>query len=429
MVGVPALRPETFSRSFPKLHRAQTRKAEAIKHRRGLPAISARGAPPRARRPHIVPHARGHGHLPRPSRAASPRHPPGKPYGKGRAPGPRGAALALKLLNFDRTRRSEVDACSDQFILHINTGLDGGALGQARAPRGAALLRGEGGRAGRPTMPLPIMLGTYLVSVVYDLSDRACQDERDDSASVRSFVGLGERDAPDETTLRGIRHLLGEGGLGEAMLAEVNAALAESGAAVSRGTIVDATFVEAPSSTKKREGARDPETCQGRKGNCWHFGYKAHIGVDADSGLVHTVEGTAANVSGVACAFALVRPGDEEAWVDSGYTGVVRRPEVSGDPALSRVVWHVVARRSKATEADRPFERALSSVRFRAGSPFHVLKDLFGMRKVRCRGARQGHAPDGRRLRPGQPPARPQGSQALCGPGVAPGAGPEEGTG
>ena len=241
-------------------------------------------------------------------------------------------------------------------------------------------------RAGRPAVPLPVMLRMYLVSVVYSLSDRACQDERDDSASVRSFVGLGERDAPDETALCKFRHLLEDNGLGARILDEVNAALAERGAAVSRGTIVDATFVEAPVSTKNREGARDPEAHRGKKGNSWHFGYKAHIGVDADTGLVHTVDVTAANVSDVARAFALVRPGDGEAWADSGYTGVAKRPEVASDPGLARVEWHVAAKRSRVAEADRPFERALPGVRSRVEHPFHVLKDLFGIRKVRCRG-------------------------------------------
>ena len=269
------------------------------------------------------------------------------------------------------------------FLAELGEAVPWGRLERLVAP----LYFEEGARrAGRPAVPLPAMLRMYLVSVVYNLSDRACQDECNDSASVRSFVGLGERDAPDETTLCKFRHLLEEGGLGARILDEVNAALAERGAAVSRGTIVDATFVEAPASTKNREGARDPEAHQGKKGNTWHFGYKAHIGVDADSGLVHTVEVTAANVSDVAEAHLLVRAGDEEAWADSGYTGVAKRPEVASDPGLSRVEWHVAAKRSKVAEADRPFERALSSVRSRVEHPFHVMKDRFGIRKVRCRG-------------------------------------------
>ena len=246
---------------------------------------------------------------------------------------------------------------------------------------------GDGaGRAGRPAVPLPVMLRMYLVSVVYSLSDRACQDECNDSASVRSFVGLGERDAPDETTLCKFRHLLEDNGLGERMLSEVNAALAERGHAVSRGTIVDATFVEAPSSTKNRSGERDPEAHQAKKGQNWHFGYKAHVGVDADSGLVHTVEVTAANVSDVSLARDLVRPGDSDVWADAGYTGVAKRPEVASDPALSNIAWHVAAKRSKVREEDRPYEHELSSVRSRVEHAFHVLKDLFGIRKVRCRG-------------------------------------------
>ena len=242
------------------------------------------------------------------------------------------------------------------------------------------------GRRGRPPVGAEPMLRMYLLAVCYDLSDQAAEDEVADSAAARAFVGRAGADAPDATTLCRFRHLLEDNGLGEAVLAEVNAALAERGAAVSRGTIVDATFVEAPVSTKNGEGARDPEAHQGKKGNNWHFGYKAHIGVDADTGLVHTVDVTAANASDVARAFALVRPGDEEAWADSGYTGVARRPEVASDPALSRVVWHVAAKRSKVSEADRPFERALSSVRSRVEHPFHVVKDLFGIRKVRYRG-------------------------------------------
>lgn len=166
------------------------------------------------------------------------------------------------------------------------------------------------GRRGRPPVGAEPMLRMYLLAVCYDLSDQAAEDEVADSAAARAFVGRAGADAPDATTLCRFRHLLEDNGLGEAVLAEVNAALAERGAAVSRGTIADATFVEAPVSTKNREGARDPEAHQGKKGNNWHFGYKAHMGVDADTGLVHTVDVTAANASDVARAFALVRPGD-----------------------------------------------------------------------------------------------------------------------
>lgn len=289
------------------------------------------------------------------------------------------------LLDAELLRRSSLTR-RGAFLACLEEAVPWGRLEALVAPFYA---EGRPGRAGRPPVPLAAMLRMYIVSVVYDLSDRACQDECNDSAAVRSFVGLGERDAPDETTLCKFRHLLEENGLGEAMLAEVNAALAERGAAVSRGTIVDATFVESPSSTKNGEGARDPEAHQARKGNNWHFGYKAHIGVDADSGTVHTLEVTAANVSDVSEAHALVREGDERVWADAGYTGVARRPEVAGDEGLSKVEWLVARKRSAVTEELRPYERALSSVRSRVEHAFHVVKCVFGIRKVRYRGLRK----------------------------------------
>ena len=245
------------------------------------------------------------------------------------------------------------------------------------------------GAGGRPPVPLPVMLRMYVLSVAYSLSDRACQDECNDSAAARAFVGLGQRDAPDETTLCKFRHLLESEGLGERMLAEVNAALAERGLGISAGTIVDATFVESPSSTKNRQKARDPEAHSAKKGNSWHFGYKAHVGVDAGSGTVHTLVVTAANASDVAEAHSLVREGDERVWADAGYVGVQKREEVVGDPALSRVEWLVARRRSTVAEGQRPYERDLSSVRSRVEHPFHVVKDIFRLRKVRYRGLRK----------------------------------------
>lgn len=242
------------------------------------------------------------------------------------------------------------------------------------------------GRPGRPAVPLSAMLRMYLVSVVYNLSDRQCQDECNDSAAVRAFVGLGERDSPDETTLCKFRHLLEDLGLGGRMLEEVNDALAKRGLGVSTGTIVDATFVESASSTKNASRSRDPEAHQGKKGNNWHFGYKAHIGVDASAGTVHTLEVTAANVADIAQAHLLVRKTDEDIWADSGYTGVAARPEVAALEAPLNRQWHVAAKRSKVTEEQKPHERELASVRSRVEHPFHVLKDIFKIRKVRYRG-------------------------------------------
>ena len=289
------------------------------------------------------------------------------------------------LLDAELPRRSSLTRRSE-FLAGLEGAVPRGRLEALVAPFYA---EGRPGRAGRPPVPLGTMLRMHIVSVVYDLSDRACQDECNDSAAVRSFVGLGERDAPDETTLCKFRHVLEDNGLGEAMLSEVNAALAERGTAVSKGTIVDATFVESPSSTKNAAKARDPEAHSSRKGNNWHFGYKAHVGVDADSGTVHALEVTAANVSDVAEAHALVRPGDERVWADAGYAGVAKRPEVEGDGALSGVEWLVARKRSAVTEELKPYERELSSVRSRVEHAFHVVKCVFGIRKVRYRGLRK----------------------------------------
>ena len=241
------------------------------------------------------------------------------------------------------------------------------------------------GKRGRPTCGAQVLLRMYLVSLLFGLSDVACEDACRDSRAISAFVGCGEA-VPDSTTLCLFRRDAEAAGLGCAMLDELNASLAERGLSLSGGTIVDATFVEAPSSTKNARRARDPEAHQAKKGNNWHFGYKAHVGVDAETGVPHTVVVTAANVADVAVARALVRPGDTDAWADAGYTGVAGRPEVAGDPALAGVEWRVAMRRSRISEADRPAQRALASVRSVVEHTFHVLKDLFGIRRTRLRG-------------------------------------------
>lgn len=198
---------------------------------------------------------------------------------------------------------------------------------------------------------------------------------------------------PDATTLCKFRHLLEANGLGEAMLSELARILQDRGVMMRGGSIVDATFVESPSSTKNASRSRDPEAHQARKGRNWHFGYKAHAGVDAGTGLAHTVEVTSANVGDVSMAHALLRPDDGFCYAGAGYTGVARRPEVAGDAALSRVEWHVARRRSAVPGRDHPevswergIEGALARVRAKVEHPLHVVKDVFGWRGTRCRG-------------------------------------------
>ena len=235
---------------------------------------------------------------------------------------------------------------------------------------------------GRPPVPLGTMLRMHVVQVAFTLSDEGTEDALWDSAAARSFVGCGDA-VPDATTLCRFRSLLAANGLGRALLDELNASLEAEGLRMSAGTIVDATFVEAPSSTKNARKQRDPEAHQAKKGQNWHFGFKAHVGVDAMTGTVHTLEVTAANARDLACAASLVRPGDADVWADSGYTGVSKW--VEGTPAAS-ARWHVARRKKSVPEAERPQESMLASVRSRVEHAFHALKDLVGLRRTRYRG-------------------------------------------
>ena len=235
------------------------------------------------------------------------------------------------------------------------------------------------GRRGRPAIGAEVMLRVYLVQICFNLSDLATEEAIVDSRAIGDFVGRGV-EAPDATTLCRFRHALEEGGVGQKLLGSLQSVLAERGVEVSRGTIVDATFIESPSSTKNASHSRDPEAHQAKKGNNWHFGYKAHVGVDAGTGVPHTLVTTAANAADVNEGPGLLRPGDEEAWADAGYLGVESRE------GAGAVEWHVAARQSQVTDETRASERLKASVRSRVEHVFHVVKDRFGIRKTRYRG-------------------------------------------
>jgi IS5 family transposase len=246
------------------------------------------------------------------------------------------------------------------------------------------------GERGRPPLGIERMLRVYFLQQWYALADEALEDALYDSRSMRAFVG-GET-VPDATTLLKFRHLLERHDLTKRLFAEVNALLAERGALLREGTIVDATIIAAAPSTKNKAQERDPEMHQTKKGNAWHFGMKAHIGVDAGSGLVHTVVGTAANVADVAQAHALLHGEEKAGFGDAGYQGVERRPEIAG--RFGNVRWFVAAKRSKVKamaegklkEATQAFEKAKAQVRAYVEHPFHVIKTLFKHRKARYRG-------------------------------------------
>ena len=247
-------------------------------------------------------------------------------------------------------------------------------------------------RTGRPPFSLEAMLRIHFLQQWFSLSDLAMEEALFDVPLYREFVGLGGMSRlPDRVSILRFRHLLEEHRLAEQFLQVVNAHLAKAGLILKEGTMVDATLIAAASSTKNQGGERDPEMHQVKKGNQWHFGMKAHIGVDADSGLVHTVVGTAANVNDVTQAHALLHGEETDVFADAGYVGVTKREETQG----IRAQWHVAMRPGKRRLLDitTPLGRALDElertkarIRAKVEHPFRVIKRQFGHMKVRYRG-------------------------------------------
>ena len=246
------------------------------------------------------------------------------------------------------------------------------------------------GKRGRPPLGVGLMLRVYFLQQWYALADEALEDAIHDSRAMRAFIG-GDI-VPDATTLLGFRHLLEEHDLTRQLFAEINAVLSERGAFLREGTIVDATIIAAAPSTKNKGKERDPEMHQTRKGKQWYFGMKAHVGVDLGSGLVHTVVGTAANVSDVSQAHLLVHGKEKLRLGDAGYQGVEKRPEMLA--RFGHLPWHVAAKRGqikamaegKVKELTLAVEKTKAQMRALVEHPFHVLKNLFKHRKARYRG-------------------------------------------
>ena len=243
------------------------------------------------------------------------------------------------------------------------------------------------GRGRRP-YPLATMLRVHCVQLFYNLSDPGMEDLLYEVESVRRFVGLRLCDAlPDETTILHFRHLLEEHGLGEALFQEINRHLEAQGLRLREGTIVDATLIEAPASIKNRGKERDPEMHQAKKGNEWHFGMKVHIGVDAETGMVHRLTTTAANVNDVTEAHRLLHGGEQRVWADAGYQGVEKRPENAGMDIEWRVAMRPGLRRALEPESTEALsEKRKASIRAKVEHPFLYVKRHFGYAKVRYRG-------------------------------------------
>ncbi len=232
----------------------------------------------------------------------------------------------------------------------------------------------KAGRGRRP-YPLSVMLRIHCVQLFHDMSDPGMEDLLYEVESVRRFAGLRlSGPIPDETTILNFRHLLERHGLGRGLFEEINAHLAGRGYRVRRGTIVDATIIAALSSTRNREGARDPEMHQTKKGNEWHFGMKAHIGVDAETGLTHSVRTTPANTHDLREAGALLHGGEAEVWGDSGYRGIERWVDTDGRDVEWTVAMAPGRRRRLDPEgAQWQRERAKASVRAKGEHPFPYL--------------------------------------------------------
>jgi transposase, IS5 family len=241
--------------------------------------------------------------------------------------------------------------------------------------------------AGRPPIGLERMLRIHFLQHWFNLSDPAVEEALYDSRAMRRFVGidLGREPAPDETTICKFRHLLEAHNLGDRLFALINAYLQENGLTVSTGTIVDATIIDAPSSTKNQDGERDPEMHQTKKGNQWYFGMKAHIGVDSRIKLIHSVAATAANVHDSQVLPDLLHGEETRVWGDSAYTGqgdVIREHAPKAQDFTNKKG----CRNRPLSDEDAARNRTQSRVRAKVEHPFLVLKRIFGFNKVRYRG-------------------------------------------
>ena len=243
------------------------------------------------------------------------------------------------------------------------------------------------GRGRRP-YPLATMLRVHCVQLFYNLSDPGMEDLLCEVESVRRFVGLRLSDAlPDETTILNFRHRLEEHGLGMELFEEINRHLAAQGLAFREGTILDATLIAAPRSTKNRSKERDPQMHQTKKGNEWHFGMKAHIGVDAETGMVHSMTTTGANVHDLTEATRLLHGGERCVWTDAGYRGIEKRSESAGLAVQWRVAMGTGRRRRlDPGSVEARSEKRKASIRAKVEHPFLYVKRRFGYAKVRYRG-------------------------------------------
>lgn len=243
------------------------------------------------------------------------------------------------------------------------------------------------GDRGRPPVGIERMVRIYFLQLWFNLSDPGVEDALYDSAAMRNFVDidLGREPAPDETTICKFRHLIEANNLGEKLFEAVNKHLSAKGIKIGTGTIMDATIIAAPSSTKNEDGMRDPEMHQTKKGNQWYFGMKAHVGVDSKAKFVHSVTATAANVHDSRAIKDILHGNETRVWGDSAYQGQGEAISKAA-PQAQDFTHHRGNRASALSDEEVAKNRTKSRVRAHVEHPFRILKCVFGFRKVCYRG-------------------------------------------
>ena len=284
-------------------------------------------------------------------------------------------------LSIKKTRKRE-------FLFEMNRVVPWAALVELIAPYYPE------GKNGRPPFALETMLRIHFMQQWFTLSDPAMEEAFFDVPLYREFAQLDAHGRlPDESTILRFRHRLEEHKLAEQILTTVNELLTRKGLLLKVGTAVDATLIAAPTSTKNADKARDPEMHSSKKGNQWYFGMKAHIGVDADSGLVHTVRVTSGHVHDINEGHSLLHGKESVVFADAGYQGIQKRPD-----AKPEVLWHVAMRPGKRKALDKSnaadalidaAEKLKAGVRAKVEHPFRVIKRQFGHVKVRYRGLKK----------------------------------------
>jgi IS5 family transposase len=243
-----------------------------------------------------------------------------------------------------------------------------------------------GPSGGRPPRGLGVMLRIHLLQHWFTLSDPGVEDALYESPVLRRFVGidLGREPVPDETTIMRFRHLLEQHQLGQALFEAVNTVLRDKGLLLQKGTIVDATIISAASSTKNAEGERDPEMYQAKKGEQWYFGMKLHVGVDADSKVIHSMDVTSAEVHDGNCIANLLHGKERAVWGDQSYAGrsdvIAAHAPNAKDLTNRRVRWH------DTEHPERPRNRCKSKIRAKVEHPFLTIKRIFGFSYTRLKG-------------------------------------------